>query len=168
MASYKKPPVFGDKAYERYVEELRGWAMVTDLDAKKQAVAVALSFEENDPRQIRDKIFSELKLEDLNKEDGMVTLITFLDKLYKKDPLTNVYEHYVNFDRFKRQSNVTMENYILEFEKLYNLAKKHTVIMPEIVLALKLLDGAQLEYKDRQLVLTGVDYDKQNELFGHH
>ena len=37
--------------------------------------------------------------------------------------------------------------------------------LPEVVLAFKLLDCTGLEHKDRQLVLTGVDYKNTGNLF---
>lgn len=37
--------------------------------------------------------------------------------------------------------------------------------LPSSVLAFKLLDVAKLTHKDRQLVLTAVDYTKKEELF---
>ena len=40
------------------------------------------------------EIFSELRIEDLKKETSMVILAEFMDKLLKKDELTEVYEYY--------------------------------------------------------------------------
>ena len=62
MSGYKNPPVFSkEKPYERYVEEIHAWCIVTDLDAKKQGVAIALSLPENDSTGVRDKVFNDLK-----------------------------------------------------------------------------------------------------------
>ena len=80
--NFQKPPAFGDdKPYSRYVEELRAWTYVTNLAKKKQGLAVALSLPEDDKSQIRDKVFNEINLEDLKKDDGIETLIAFFDKL---------------------------------------------------------------------------------------
>ena len=48
--SYKYPPVFDgtSKPYDRYIEELKAWCIVTDLNKAKQGLAVALSLSEND------------------------------------------------------------------------------------------------------------------------
>ena len=83
MADCRKPPSFEDKPYERYIEELKAWTFATDLSKEKQGLAVALSFSENDPFHIRDRIFSELKIEDLTKETSMATLVEVMDKLFK-------------------------------------------------------------------------------------
>ena len=42
----------------------------------------------------------------------------------------------------------------------YNKQKKIDMALPEVILAFKLLDCTGLEHKDRQLMLTGVDYKK--------
>ena len=58
-----------------------------------------------------------------------------------------------------------MDVYVMDFEKLYNKTKKFKMELPEAVRAFKLLDGAGLDQKDRQLVLTGVDYKQTDALF---
>ena len=42
MSSYKNPPQFESttKPYEIYIEELKAWCMVTDLDKEKQGNAI--------------------------------------------------------------------------------------------------------------------------------
>ena len=63
MSEYKNPPKFNStsKPYERYIEELRAWCIVTELDKNKRGLAVALSLPENDPSGIRDKILMKSK-----------------------------------------------------------------------------------------------------------
>ncbi|KAG1685087.1 Acidic leucine-rich nuclear phosphoprotein 32 family member A [Nymphon striatum] len=58
-----------------------------------------------------------------------------------------------------------MEDYVMEFEKLYNKTKKFNMELPQAVLAFKLLEYSELEMKDRQLVLTGVNYADVGSLF---
>ena len=44
MSGYKNSPVLSkDKPYERYVVKIHTWCIVTELDIKKQGVAIALS-----------------------------------------------------------------------------------------------------------------------------
>ena len=64
------PPAFNKaKSYERYKQELLAWKEVTDLSSRKQAIVVALSLPEEDETQIRDKVFDQLPLEELKKEN---------------------------------------------------------------------------------------------------
>ena len=114
---------------------------------------------------MKDKIFSELKIEHLKKEIGMTTLVEFMDKLFKKDELTEVYEYYVSFDRYKCSQGESVESHMIEFEKRYNKTKNYGMELPQSVVAFKLLDGTMLDHKDRQLVLTAADYNKKDTLF---
>ena len=60
---------------------------------------------------------------------------------------------------------MTMDTYTMEFDKLYNKTTKFAMVLPEFVKAFKLLEGAGLEQKDRQLVLTGVNYENSDALY---
>ena len=75
MSGYKNPQVFSkDKPYDRYKEEIRAWYIVTELDVKKQGVAIALFL----PSGSRDKVFNELKLDTINADD-VDKLTSYLD-----------------------------------------------------------------------------------------
>ena len=165
MSGYKNQFESTTKPYERYIEELKAWCMVTDLEKKKQGIAIALSLPENDPSGVRDKVFSEVTLDKLHKTDGVETLMTYLDSLFKKDELSEVYERYINFDRYQRDPEQEREEFVLEFEKLDNRVKQRDMGLPQAVLAFKLLDASKLPHRDRQLVLTGVDYSQKDNLF---
>ena len=49
---------FQGKTYEQYRIELTAWREVTDLDDKKQGIAIALSFPDQDEHKLREKVFS--------------------------------------------------------------------------------------------------------------
>ena len=111
-----QPPKFGgDKTYERWKTEIEGWKLVTKVEKKSQAITVALSFDEGS--EVRDKVFSELDINELHVEEGLKKLIENLDKWYLKDNLSSAYESWSNFYKFKRSENCSMETYILEFLK---------------------------------------------------
>ena len=57
------------------------WHLVTDLDQKKQALAVTLCLS----RRAREASL-ETKAEELNTNDGMKILLTKLDSVFQKDP----------------------------------------------------------------------------------
>ena len=80
---YKAPPVFTKTiSYTRWINELKFWEKMTKIDAKEKGLAVALSLPVNS--DIRVKVFTEMTVEDLNVENGLQKLITFLDKEYEK------------------------------------------------------------------------------------
>ena len=58
------------------------WKRVTEVDKKKQAIAIAFSLpaDGEEGTGIREKVFEELKLEDSEKDEGLDTLIAFFDR----------------------------------------------------------------------------------------
>ena len=69
MSSYKNLSEFSSKKpYDQYVEESKAWCIITDLTKDKQGVAVALSLPDSGSSVIRNKVFSELTLDDLKKK----------------------------------------------------------------------------------------------------
>ena len=130
---------------------------------KDKAITVALSFPEGS--EVRDQVFCECKIEDLNKDNGLKTLIESLDKTYKKDDLTAAYESWTKFDTFKREPTESMENYISQFDMRSIALSKHNVTIPKCILAFKLLDSAGLDIKGKQLVLTGVKFSEPDTMY---
>ena len=57
---------------------------------------------QNDVSGVRDKVFNEIKLQDLNKDTGVELLIKYLDFLFKSE----VYERYTKFDRYERKIKI--------------------------------------------------------------
>ena len=139
--------------------------LVTDLPKLKQGVAIALSLPELEASGITDKVFSEITLIYLSAENGVDKLIEYMDKLFKKDELWEVYERFIQFEHYKKTDDVKMEDFVLKFEKLYNRIRQKNMILPPAVIALKLFDALQLDSNNWKLVLTAVDYNKVNKLF---
>ena len=157
------PRFGGDKSYDRWKQELKAWQLVTNIEKKKQAVTVALSFPEES--EVRSKIFEEVDIDKLGIDDGVSVLLQHLDKWYKKDEMSAAYEAWIRFDNFRREKEDTMEKYILEFVKRNAVLSKYKVVIPKCILAFKLLDSAGLEVKDKQIVLTAVSFSEPDKMF---
>lgn len=63
---------------------------------------------------------------------------------------------YTKFDRISKEHGIPMANYIIEFESKYNKLHNFGMILPDAVLAFKLLDTAGLDFKDKQVALTSL------------
>ena len=100
MAARIDPPSLRTKAYELYRQELLAWREVTDLRKDKQGMAIALSLPEDDKTQIREKVFEQISLDDLKKEDGLDTLIPFLDSHLKMMILLTAWRNLRNLRTF--------------------------------------------------------------------
>ena len=152
MASgFKNPPSYGDGqiSYESWRNELKMWELVTDLKAEKQAFAVILSLKGQ-----AKAIALELDKEKLKAANGIEYLLEQLDPVFKKNETDISYSVYTNFDSLERKIDQNIGDYIIDFERLYNLCKSKDMALPEAVLAFKLLDKARLDPKEKQLALT--------------
>ena len=58
-----------------------------------------------------------------------------------------------------------MDQFILEYEKNCSKLKRHGIELPQVVLAMQMLEASRLGQKERQIVLTGVDYKGKDNLF---
>ena len=100
--------------HETWKIEIAVWRLVRELSKKKQALAVTLSLE----GQARAKAL-ELDVADINKDDGLDTLIKELDLLSKKETVDLAYKAYTNFDKYRKTKDVNMTAFILEYERRY-------------------------------------------------
>lgn len=91
----------------------------------------------------------EIPAEDLDSDNGMATLMAKLDGVFIKEK-NCTYEAYSYFDGITKNSSVSMEHYIIDFEQQYNWMKKYSMTLPDAVLAFKLLDTTCLDNKSRQ------------------
>lgn len=150
VSNYKIPPKYDEaRPYECWKNEVNIWTRVTELNKKKQALAVALGLE----GRARESAM-EIPAENLDSEDGMAVLLAKLDGVFLKEEKDRAYETYSHFDGIKKDSSISMTDYIIDFEQRYNRMKRYNMTLPDAVLAFKLLDTACLDEKNRQLALT--------------
>ena len=106
--NYNVPPRFDkERLYDSWKNELGIWTRVTKLDAKKQAA------------RARDTEL-EISVEDLNKDEGMGTLLRALDSVFLKEEKDHAYEAYSNFHSVTRDISVAMTDHKIDFEQRYN------------------------------------------------
>lgn len=121
MAMRIDPPTFNtlEKSYERYKQELLAWREVTNLDKTKQGIAIALTLPDNDSKNIREKVFDEISVDNLKKDDGLDTLIKIFDGIYKKEDLSDCFERYEQFEALYRSPDQSMEDFLSEYDSRY-------------------------------------------------
>ena len=54
MTTKINPPSLKGKSYELFKKELEAWQVVTDLEAKKQGIVIALGLPVDDDNKIRE------------------------------------------------------------------------------------------------------------------
>ena len=164
MSKFLEPPSFisETKSFETYKKDLTRWAMLTSVAAEKQALMV-LHCLDGDPSGIKDKVDEAVEEEKLNCSDGIKNLLEFFEKTYKKDSLADGFEKYISFEKLKRSPNTGVQEFIPEWNAAYKKAVNIGCSLSDKVLAFKLLHSANLSNIERNLVLTGVNYETKKD-----
>ena len=120
--------------FEDWVHETEIWQCLTNLDQKKQGPGIYLSTDVN-----IWKTFCDIKVKDLNSDDGVNVLLWKLKSLFAKDMNQAAFIAYDKFEMFKEPANMNIVDFINEFERLYNNLKKCVMELPAGVLVCRLL-----------------------------
>ena len=151
MASYKNPPSFNaEGSYDAWRVEVQFWQSITDIAKRQQAAVVALSL----PPRYKEVALT-IPLDELNVDDGMDKLLAVLDENFKKESLDSAYEAFHELETFRR-GDLSMTECILHFEKVCNKLKKHNMTLPDEIMGCKLLEVADLQTSQKQMVLSAV------------
>ena len=159
------PPMDNCDGYEDYKKQLAAWEIVTKIEKKDRGVHVALSLPSQGHKGVRKKVFEDLTLVDMTKEEGLKELTNYMDTLFKKDDLAECWTLYVEFDDCVRKEDQTMSKYISNFDDAYKKIAKEGVVIPPLILAFKLLKGAKISEEERLLVITGINYEKKEAMY---
>ena len=149
--SFKAPPQWqSQQAFESWKSEVELWTALTDLEKGKQGPAVALSLTD-----YRREVALQVPHEEIKAEDGLQKVLAKLEASFGKETNDKVYEAYEQFEKVNRK-NLVMSEYIMLFERCYSDLEKNGIKLPDVVLACKLVHAANLDVKERHLVLAGV------------
>ena len=166
MATKLSPPSFcKSKSYDLYKTELLAYSKLSDLPKTKIGLAIALSLPESDETRIREKVFNQIPIDDLTKENGLKILMDFMDTHLATDDLTDCLQKFEDFDAFSRQDGQSYNEYIAIFDDKYRKIEKKKMRLPSEILAFKLLRNSKISDKDKMLVLTGMDYEERDTLY---
>ena len=91
-----------------------------------------------------EKTVSNLTATELYNDNGLNLLLTKLDSAFQSEDIEDAYNTYLKFSYMKRQSDTSMNDYVIEFENLYHLMENQNMKLPDKILAFKLLDGASV------------------------
>ena len=95
-----------------------------------------------------EKAVSELTVAELNVENGLNLLLKKLDKVFQDDNIDEVSNVYSSFTNLSKREDMSINEYIIEFEHLNNKMIPRQMKLPNKVLTFKLLDGANITYQE--------------------
>ena len=129
-----------DLLYDDWKTELKIWQQVTDLAKEKQGPAIFLSL----TGKSRQTALAEIDTEKLNSNDGVEHLTDILDKLFLKDEAESAYSSFESFTNFKRPVQMSIRDYIVEFNLRLKKIETHEMKLPDGVKAYYLLHCSNL------------------------
>ena len=100
-----------------------------------------------------------------SQENGLDTLINFLDSKLMKDDLSDSLEKFEEFEDFQRVNGQNITEYIAAFDSRYRKMEKFKIKLPSEILAFKLLRRANISKEEKMLVLTGMNYANRETLY---
>ena len=104
--------------YEAWLKEIDIWQVFTEIDITKQGPTVFLTVE----GKARETVL-ELNIKEINCADGVNNIINCLNKLYIKDKTQTAFEMYKKFEKYRRPTEMSISDFITEFESLLNKTK---------------------------------------------
>ena len=123
----------------------------TDISKNKKAIGIALSLT-GDKREVA---FS-LPMSDLKADDGVEKLLQKLQEVFDVNSIDKSFADFLSFVNLRRSARMSINDYIIQFDRLNNSLKTHKLLFPDNILAAFLLHGASLEVHERQMILTAT------------
>ena len=149
---FKAPPALSKcVSYETWLKEIKIWQKFTNLAKGKQGPAIFLTLE----GRAREAVL-ELDVDIISDDTGVENILKHLNKLYLKDKTQSAYEAYEKFEKFKRPSDMSMTDFINEFERLKSKTKQYGTEMSTDILAYRLLKSANLSESHEQLAKATI------------
>ena len=148
----KVPPKFVEGSpYESWKKDVNLWTKLTELDGKKQGIAVYLSL----TGQAKN-VASEIPEDELCKPTGVATVLAKLDTLFLADKSLRQFSAFNKLYNLRRSENMPISTFISEFEHVYFDFKRHDMTLPESVQAFVLLSACSLSEQERKVVMSGI------------
>ena len=122
---------------------------LTDLSKEKQGVAIHFSL-----RLKAREASIEISPNELGSAVGVDALLKKLDEMFLVDKNRRASMAYQESERFKRNSSMTISEYINEFDRKYYQFKSHGMVLPDAVLAFRLLASCDLSDIHFQLAMS--------------
>ena len=139
-------------SYKIWTNKIDMWKVATVIPKEQQAIIVLLESLEGNAKA--KKAVSELRATHVNYENGMNLLMEKLDILFESDKIEEACPVYSRFINLHKSDEISMTDYIIEFQHFYHKMTNHEMPLPNTVLFFKLQDGVKLSEDERQLALT--------------
>lgn len=110
------PVLTKNRTYEQFKRETLAWSQMTEFREERQAIVVALNIPEELEQMIREKVFDEIRLDDLKSKNRLSILFDLLDNHFASDHLTDLLGKVKKFDHFRRKEGQSINEYVALFD----------------------------------------------------
>ena len=145
-----KPPVLKEYTYEKWRQLIEYWIDSNKLDKKEVATNTVMNSLEGHTQDAA----MEVGFDKLKSDTGFDDLMKVLDDLYKMDDGKKQYSIFEQFYRHKRESEETIRDYIIGFDRLVKKLEENQITLGEPVKAFMLLKNANVTEDKESLVRT--------------
>ena len=132
--------------FEDWKRDIEIWKAITSVDVTKQGPILYRSLEGQ-----AKKACSNIPVGDICGDQGYTLLIKKLTEIFSKDNEQKAFEDCRTFEIFKRPPEMSIVEYITEFERLYDRLKVHDMNYADAVLAYKLLINANISEEKQSM-----------------
>ena len=154
MATHAKdPPIWSaGTSYEEYVKEIKVWKLLKSATAEEEGPLLFRVLKGEAKTAAR-----ELTLEQIGSANGLQLILDKLDARYATDKNEKICMALEAFEKFKRPSSMTINTFILEFERLHTQVKQFNCTYPDPAMAYKILQAANLTPEKENLVKATIN-----------
>ena len=148
----KNPPILDDlENYEQWKEDVLMWKEITDLSKNKQALAVHLTLKGQ-----AKEIANQLATDEKKMDDGLNRLLGKLDEAFLKEPERRKFMAYQDFEECVRKDGISICDFMREFDTKYFKMKAKGMVLPDEVLAFRLVKNSRLTEVQRDQVMAST------------
>ena len=104
--------------FEEWKRDVLIWKEITSIEASKQGPVLYRSLDGQ-----AKKVCSNIKVEDICGADGYTLIMAKLEEVFAKDKEQELFNICREFETFKRKPEMSINEYINEFERLYGKIK---------------------------------------------
>ena len=135
------------------------WRCFTELPAKRQGSALVLSLEDG----ALDAVL-EIDEAEIAAENSVCTIITRLNRLFKKNSTITKYQAFKSFMAFKGSSTMSIQAFLNAFDKHLFKTKTYGTPMSYDILAYQLIKSAYLSTHHEELIkVLYLQYNIMND-----
>ena len=113
-----------------YLNELTMWALVTEVEKKKQGPLVWMSLPKNNPSNIKQFINDSIGVEDFNMDDEITKLIEAMKKAFKEEGEIEAFTKWKEFNKVRRKEGEEVRTFANRCNITYNAIFKKEITFP--------------------------------------